>query len=484
MAEVFLARTVGAAGFSRPVAIKRILAGYSEDPVFAERFVTEARLTARLRHPNIVSVLDFDKDSEKRLFLVMELVDGADLSQLAQTGPLPVSVILYVITEVLRGLQYAHDLPDSGDKVRGVIHRDVSPHNVLLSWEGGVFVSDFGVAKARDASRAAASMMVVGKPCYMSPEQINGQPLDGTSDLFAVGIMMWELLCGRMLFEGETFQATCARVVFAPIPTPREHCPHLSRELEQITIRLLEREHSQRYPNASAVIDELLACPEYPRNGRKDLATLLAERLPARPRIGLGEVASGLPARSGADSLPTVMERPGGGVAAAAVPMTAAPQTPVAAAPPPRVSRRRTRSWVLLVLLAVATALGTAGVLAGVLHRSPDHSTPPSPPLGSDAVAPSRAGPSSPSSETAGAPTENRPSQGNEVPLDEAGPAPDTAANHETHKPAGSNAPQQNLRGTSEDAAKAPSSPRPKRQQHGRPPGIKEIQLGVSPHTP
>ena len=195
MAEVFLGSTVGAEGFSRKVAIKRVLGGFSDNRAFADMFVSEAQISSRLVHPNIVSVLDFDRDAEKRLFLVMELVEGKDLDALISTGVLPFPVVVFVISEVLRGLGYAHDLPVGSD-VRGVVHRDVSPHNVLLSWEGAVKVSDFGIAKARAASEATASEFIKGKPAYMSPEQANGQRLDGRSDLFAVGVMLWEMLVG------------------------------------------------------------------------------------------------------------------------------------------------------------------------------------------------------------------------------------------------------------------------------------------------
>jgi serine/threonine protein kinase len=131
MAEVFLGSTVGAEGFSRKVAIKRVLPGFSENPQFAQMFVSEAQLSSRLQHPNIVSVLDFDRDAEGRLFLVMELIEGRDLDALIRTGLLPVPVVIHVVAEVLRGLGYAHQ-PAEG--APGLIHRDVSPHNVLLSW--------------------------------------------------------------------------------------------------------------------------------------------------------------------------------------------------------------------------------------------------------------------------------------------------------------------------------------------------------------
>src|SRR6185436_11069226 len=168
MAEVFLGSMLGAEGFSRKVAIKRVLPGFSDNPAFAQMFVSEAQISSRLQHPNIVSVLDFDRDADGRLFLVMELVDGQDLDALNASGLLPLPVVIHVIAEVLRGLGFAHDLPTTSG-LRGVVHRDVSPHNVLLSWEGAVKVSDFGIAKARAASEATASAFIKGKPAYMSP---------------------------------------------------------------------------------------------------------------------------------------------------------------------------------------------------------------------------------------------------------------------------------------------------------------------------
>src|SRR5262249_34902529 len=144
MAEVFRATIFGAEGFARPVAVKRVLPGFAS-PQFASMFVEEARLASLLSHPNIVTVLDFDRDPDGRLFLAMEYVDGRDLARLAESGLLPFSAVHFVISEVLRGLGYAHELPNGGT-VRGLVHRDVSPHNVLLSWEGAVKVSDFGIA--------------------------------------------------------------------------------------------------------------------------------------------------------------------------------------------------------------------------------------------------------------------------------------------------------------------------------------------------
>lgn len=327
MAEVFLASTIGAEGFSRKVAIKRVLPGFSDNPSFAGMFVAEAQISSRLVHPNIVSVLDFDRAADGGLFLVMELVEGKDLDGLVSSGPIPIPVMIFVITEVLRGLGYAHDLP-TGEHMRGVVHRDVSPHNVLLSWEGAVKVSDFGIAKARSATDATASVFIKGKPAYMSPEQANGQSLDGRSDLFAVGVMMWEMLVGRRLFMGEDTRSTLAAVLFGQIPRPRSLRGDVPKDLERVVMKLLERDLPARYATAEEAISDLLDCANAPKNGREALSLLLAERFPQDARVRQSLVRQ----RSQASMTPTSPTA----ATIAGTPMghgQTAPQLPAAATP-------------------------------------------------------------------------------------------------------------------------------------------------------
>ncbi len=288
MAEVFVGRTVGAAGFSQRVAIKRIHPVHGRDAQFREMFVAEAQLSSHLRHRNIVRVFDFDEDEAGCLFLVMEYVDGVDLDGLLRTGLLPLPVVLFVTSEILRGLAYVHELPFVEGGPRGLVHRDVSPQNVLLSWDGAVQVSDFGIAKARTATQAGASVLIKGKPAYMSPEQARGLALDGRSDVFAVGIMLWEMLCGEALFhDPDDLRATLAAVMFgdAPPPSSRARRP-VPDDLERVTMRMLRRDREGR-PDAAAALAALTACADYPRSGHEALAVLLPERLPERaPRHG------------------------------------------------------------------------------------------------------------------------------------------------------------------------------------------------------
>jgi serine/threonine-protein kinase len=348
MAEVFLARAIGAEGFSRPVAIKRVLDGLSRDPQFADMFVAEAQLTARLQHPNLVSVLDFDRDADGALFLVMELVDGVDLHQLLETGRLPFSLVIHLAIQILRGLGYAHELPIGADGVRGLVHRDISPHNVLLSWEGAVKVSDFGIAKARAATHASGSLVIKGKPSYMSPEQINGRPLDGRSDLFAVGVMMFEMLCSMHLFAGSTMEETLGQVLYRDIPTVRDIRPDVPDDLSRVVAALLARDREQRMPSAEAAIAALVSCANCPKAGQEELIETLSRRFagraPVRPR-DIVQLSPSDPTRVSGWT-PVATSRP---VATSTSDLGGLP------------THRRRRSWALLVSLA------SVGVLAGVI---------------------------------------------------------------------------------------------------------------------
>jgi serine/threonine protein kinase len=367
MAEVFLAKLVGKDGFSRPVAIKRVLAHLATDEAFAKMFVAEAQMCAKLQHPNIVSVLDFDRDEEGRPFLVIELVDGPSLAEL--DGALPIAASVHLATELLRGLAYAHDLPTRSDEggeggVRGIVHRDISPHNVLLSWEGAVKLSDFGIAKARAASGVTASEMLKGKPAYMSPEQANGESLDGRSDLFSVGIVVWELLVGRTLFSGHTTQETLARVLFAPIPSARSIRSEIPEDVDRVVMKLLARERKDRYADANDAIADLVACKDHPRDGREKLVALLADRFaanaPQRDRM-LADVPT---VRTPAEYAPTL--------------------------PSPRDAKRSRMRPILLALAGLAIVGGAVAITLAVARRSgeskPSVPTPIAAPVNVDAA--------------------------------------------------------------------------------------------------
>jgi serine/threonine protein kinase len=284
MAEVFEGEVHGVGGFRRSVAIKRVHPTFSADPVFAERFVKEAVLSAQLDHPNIVSVIDFDRDDSGRLFLVMERVHGPDLRQLLRTGRLPVAVAAHIAAEILRGLRHAHEQGTGGRG--GVLHRDISPHNVLLSWNGEVKVSDFGIAKAMDGRGASFSGRVKGKLSYMSPEQARGLRLDARSDLFAVGVVLHELLTGRSLFRSGPVAEVLACLMSQPIPKPSSSAPMVPAPVDAVVLRLLARDREARYASADAALEALSASGALAADGADAVATTLRDRFGPNPEVG------------------------------------------------------------------------------------------------------------------------------------------------------------------------------------------------------
>jgi serine/threonine-protein kinase len=239
--------------------------------------------------------------------------------------------------------------------VRGFVHRDVSPQNTLIGWDGAVKVTDFGLAKARVTTKASASLWVKGKPGYVSPEQANGDALDGRSDLFSVGIMLWEMICGERLFDRGTAEATLRSLLLEPVPSPRSRAPKLPEDIERITMRLLERDRSRRHQTAGAAIGALLACAAYPKNGRELVSSLLGERLPARAR----QRSAG--ATRSDELLPSSDEET---VIAPPIAPLLAPGEPYP--DPPALGRAR--RIVLLASLVVAMAFATILVLRSVLR--------------------------------------------------------------------------------------------------------------------
>ncbi len=398
MAEVFLGTTVGAEGFARPVAIKRVLPTFSDDPQFAQMFVNEARLSAMLRHPNIVQVLDFDRDAERRLFLVMELVEGKDLDDLARTGPMPVSVVVHLITEVLRGLAHAHEMTTPDGRPLGIVHRDISPHNVLVSWDGAVKVSDFGIAKAMLASGVGRSSAIKGKPTYMAPEQVLApDTLDHRADLFAVGVMLYELLTGKRLYQGNTQEEILTDVIqvargWRALVAPTVLRPDLPWDVAQATLMLLAPDRAHRFATARDALDALLHTTSATARGDEQLAQVLATRFPAEaPQRVQRRISGGAAALVAAPDGATYVVSPaaGGAPAAAAaaadimaaetrtiepVPRARRPSREPPAAEPATVPGKRAsargkaprkprRLWSLLIVFAIATALGFAAVL-------------------------------------------------------------------------------------------------------------------------
>src|SRR5215470_551177 len=239
MAEIYLAAVLGPEGFEKDVVIKRVRPGLAGDPDFVRMFIAEARVASRLNHANLVHIFDFDKH-EDTYYLAMEYVRGHSLWELRrrcqERG-----------VEVARGLAYAHRLTENGQSL-GLVHRDVTPHNVLLSFDGAVKLTDFGIAKA--GGRATTSGMLKGKFAYMSPEQARGDTVDARTDVFALGVTLWELLTGARLFEGDGDVAVLRAVQERLIVPPARLNPGVVAPLDAAVMRALERDRARRWPTA------------------------------------------------------------------------------------------------------------------------------------------------------------------------------------------------------------------------------------------
>lgn len=255
MAEVYRAKASGAGGFEKQLAIKQILPSYSNNDEFQRMFEYEARLSSMLTHANIVQIYDFVKSGDTYL-LSMEYVDGKNLRQFVNKVKkmnitVPIEFGLYIINEVSKGLEYAHKKKDdlSGTPLN-IIHRDMSPQNIMLSYEGAVKIVDFGIAKAKDRVDETRSGVIKGKFGYMSPEQANGEDVDLRTDIFSTTIILYELLVNKRLFAAENEMATLKRIQECIVPPPAQVNPKISAELEKIVLKGLSKDLSLRYENS------------------------------------------------------------------------------------------------------------------------------------------------------------------------------------------------------------------------------------------
>jgi serine/threonine-protein kinase len=251
MGEVYLGAVRGAAGFEKQVAIKRILPHLAGDEEFVRRFIDEARIVVTLNHGNIVPVLDMGEE-DGEYFIAMEYLPGKDLREVlrratARALRIPPGLALFITAELCRGLAYAHRKVDDQGRDLGIVHRDVSPSNVILGWEGLVKLTDFGVAQALGRLSESLSGTLRGKVAYMSPEQALGDPLDGRSDIYSAGIVLWECLTGARLFEGDSDPAVIRRVQDGLAPPPSSRVPGLAASLDAVTLKALARNPKDRY---------------------------------------------------------------------------------------------------------------------------------------------------------------------------------------------------------------------------------------------
>jgi serine/threonine-protein kinase len=330
MAEVFRARRVGAAGFSRTVCIKRILPTFCQDKPFVEMFIDEANTGAQLRHSNIVAIDDFG-EVDGRYFLAMEFIQGVDASKLlsalaADRRSLPWEVGAFMLREVLSALDYAHrkKAPDGGPL--NVVHRDVSPHNVLLSTAGEVKLTDFGIARARTRIHQTSAHVVKGKLAYMAPEQARAQPLDGRADLFSAGVSAYEWLANQRPFTGKNEPEVVSNLLKGRREKLSALRPDVPDALESVIDGLLEVDRNRRIESASAalaLLDPLVS----PSAGRL-LAAIVAHYFFPHAVTSVGRVGA---AFSPASLPPSPVLGQSAPIALVAVP---SPSTP----PPPRLS--------------------------------------------------------------------------------------------------------------------------------------------------
>lgn len=284
MAEVYRAIGSGAGGFEKQLAIKRILPSYAANNEFRRMFEYEAHLCSQLTHSNIVQVYDFVKANDT-YFLIMEYVNGKDLKQLICKAMemevlLPIPFSVYVISEVCMGLAYAHDKKDDIQNTPlDIIHRDMSPQNIMISYDGGIKIVDFGIAKALDRMDATTTGIIKGKYGYMAPEQVVGKPADRRSDIFCAAVVLFEILSGRRLFYADNPVATLALINDCVIPSLSQLDPKITPELEAIVLKGLRKEPTDRYPDAGEFhqyLQEFLSL-NYPSYTQRDVSQLMQQ---------------------------------------------------------------------------------------------------------------------------------------------------------------------------------------------------------------
>jgi serine/threonine protein kinase len=283
MAEVFKGKAFGVEGFERLVAVKRILPAIAEDTDFITMFVDEAKIAVQLTHANIAQIFDLGKVDDS-YFIAMEYIHGKDLravfDRMRKRGEtIPIPMCCYVVMKACEGLDYAHNKRDPSGRDLTLVHRDVSPQNVLISYDGEVKIIDFGIAKATGKVGTTQAGMLKGKFGYMSPEQVQGVPIDRRADIFAIGIVLYELLTGERLFIGESDFATLEKIKAADVIPPSTYNPRIPEELERVVMKALTKSATDRYQTAMDLHDDLQSFMYTSGNffARKDLSLVMRE---------------------------------------------------------------------------------------------------------------------------------------------------------------------------------------------------------------
>lgn len=270
MAEIFLARQLGVEGFEKPVVLKRIRPELGRKPSFVTMFLNEARLSAQLSHPNVAQIYDLGRH-EDSYFIAMEYVFGRDMRRVipkaeSQGIPFPLVYATKIASQICEGLYYAHQRTDAYGNPLGIVHRDITPENIVVSFDGTVKILDFGIAKAANTVEQTRAGEIKGKLSYMSPEQCTGRPLDHRSDLFSLGVVLYEWITGFKLFTGESDVAVLKAITDGRIYRPSYFKSDIPEPIEEILMRALEKDPERRYQTAwemQADLDRFLAENEF-----------------------------------------------------------------------------------------------------------------------------------------------------------------------------------------------------------------------------
>ncbi len=371
MAEVYRARMQGVEGFQKIVAIKRILSHLTDNDEFVTMFIDEAKLAAQLQHPNIIHIYDLGK-IDKSYYIAMEFIDGRDLRSILRTVEagkrrLPVPLAVYIASRLAAALDYAHRKRDLQGSAMSLVHRDVSPQNVLISFDGDIKLCDFGIAKAASKASHTRAGALKGKLQYMSPEQAWGKDLDHRSDIFSLGLVLYEMITGRKAFAGDSELSILEQVRSPRLVPPREIDPSIPAELDRIVMKALHEDRDKRFQKAAELAAELEAVLQAakPVPGAAELGAFLAE-LEGRGRPAPAAAAeTKRPAPAAAAPAPS---RP---APAAPPPVTAAPPQP---APPLKISAPHPPKRSPLALIAAAVAIAVVGVGAWlIMNRAPEN---------------------------------------------------------------------------------------------------------------
>lgn len=261
MGEVFLARYLTAAGIERLAVVKRILPSLSKTPKFVTYFLNEGRVTSLLCHPNVVQTIELGRTAGQ-YYIAMEYIPGPTLVRILAEAmrrgqDLSIRMVTHLAAQIASALEYIHNLTNIEGEPLRIVHMDLAPHNILVAPDGRLKLLDFGISRAAGLSREHARNEFRGRTAYLAPEQLDGLVLDHRVDLFALGIIMHEMLLARPLFRARVDQQTATRILYAPIPRPtmyRKDCPE---QLERIVLRALTRDRDKRYRNASEIIEDL-----------------------------------------------------------------------------------------------------------------------------------------------------------------------------------------------------------------------------------